>query len=512
MGSAMHQFNAANFMLRNAVQPVFTGQADDYEAFMADFDTFVAKISGGAKVTDQEMLNYLEPCLPEALRKHITSERQKTKNTYTFAQMKTFLDLRFGDDPTEGARRKWEQVELPKTGRITMMDFLGFEAEFNAARARVKDATDNEARRLVLAKLPISLSKLIFEEEERRNSRDMELEMEGIPGMVREGVIATIRAATGVEPRYVNAKGASTFVIGVKTLLDKDKVLELHGRAIAGTGQTLVVKPIKNEIPFGELFTILRNKLATREKVDARQKTSGARAVRQTRARIAEIDDDDSDDERPAQQAQRGGDKNKGNPKSDGKGRTSSPAVAQNQSSSPSPSVQQAATAGAQMPQSMASAMAPNPQPASGNNGAQTWNRGRGKGQDWSGRGYPTYGYEQQKGGKSYGQKGGKSQGKGQYGNPPVNSWNGQNNWRQPNAWQPNNWWQASRPNAQGIPAISNRGSPAVQNQGKGKGKGAPSQFNRNDTSQVPSTTKGVKGGENYQQVEGGFTLLVPQQ
>jgi len=106
----------------------------------------------------------------------------------------------------------------------------------------------------------------------KQNKRCPEIEITGIPGMTAPGIKATIQAVTGVEPKKVEDQGNATFVVKVRNLVDRDKVMDLHGRTVAGTGRALVAKTLRKEIPYEEVFTLLRTKLATRERVDAMQR------------------------------------------------------------------------------------------------------------------------------------------------------------------------------------------------------------------------------------------------
>ena len=465
VGSAMQQLHAANFVLKNAVQPVFSGHADDYESFMADFDTFVSKISGGAPVSDDSMLNYLEPCLPEPLRRHVTTQRQNTKNAYTFAQMKTFLDQRFGDDTTEAARRKWEQVDLPKSGKIMSMEFLGFETEFRAAKARVKDATDHEARRLLVSKLPPSLSKIVFDEEEKRNSYNPELEFIGIPGMNKDGVSATILNTTTVSPKKVDDLGNGIFHVTVRSLYERDRVLELHGRVVARTGRALAVKSLRKDIPYEEVFTLLRTKVATRERTDAMQRVMSNRAVRQTRAKISNVveDSDSDDDDKPVDGSKKVDSKPKGGNAQNSRSRSQSPAtpkspISKTESSSGVAS-KPAQNPVPQVPQS------PRAGPAgSFSSNVPYWNNGKGNVQGWQGKGNSNQGSWGGRGGKGAQGKGGKGGASGyarSWNTPAQNAYTA--NFNRPNNWQSRN-----------SQVQNSRGPPVTQNGAKGGGKGFP--------------------------------------
>ena len=160
------KFPLVNHIWQTVVQPRFTGRAEDYQTFMWDFEAYIRKVAGFQEITDALTLNLFEGCLPQCLRDDLANLRRGNGNVYTFMQFKAQMDKRFGADSMGAARRKWESVELPKSGKITHLEFLKFKTEFEGAQFCVRNVTDDEARRNILAKLPIGWRKWVVDEEE----------------------------------------------------------------------------------------------------------------------------------------------------------------------------------------------------------------------------------------------------------------------------------------------------------------------------------------------------------
>ena len=85
--------------------------------------------------------------------------------TEEFAKM----NARFSRDQNIGARRRWDEVVIFNQGKVTTREWRDFEASFVLAWHEVEGATKDEARRLLLQKVPNFILKWVTEEEERRS-------------------------------------------------------------------------------------------------------------------------------------------------------------------------------------------------------------------------------------------------------------------------------------------------------------------------------------------------------
>ena len=251
-------------------------------------------------------------------------------------------------------------------------------------------------------------------------------------------------------------------MVTVRSLLDRDQVLELHGRVVARTGRPFSVKSVRKELSYEEVFTHLRTKLATRERTDALQRASCNRAVRHTRAKVTDVENDsDSDeDEKPAAKSQKIEAKQKGGDAQNTRGRSQSPVAPRSptqQNNQPRESANGAkrsfsspAPQTTQSPRGGSSGVALSSSPA--------WNQGKGTNQGWQG-----------KGNSNQGSWGGRGKGVQNYGGKGYagNAWNtpAQNSYFA-NSNRPMYW------NNPKTPVLNPRGPPVASNLGKGKGKG----------------------------------------
>ena len=71
----------------------------------------------------------------------------------TYQQFFNHLDIRFGSMPSSTARAVWANVRLEVEGKITLTKFTSFKVSFLSAMWDVKDATSDEATRMLLLKL-----------------------------------------------------------------------------------------------------------------------------------------------------------------------------------------------------------------------------------------------------------------------------------------------------------------------------------------------------------------------
>ena len=93
------------------------------------------------------------------------------------------MDDRFGWGQPILARCKIEKVELPGTDKIKTEDFKTFEIQFSDALKNIRDIGLEEARRLLLCKLPDWMRVWVVEEEAKRNSENPVLLFGAVPGI-----------------------------------------------------------------------------------------------------------------------------------------------------------------------------------------------------------------------------------------------------------------------------------------------------------------------------------------
>ena len=73
----------------------------------------------------------------------------------TYQQFFNHLDIRFGSMPSSTVRAVWADVRLEVEGKITPAKFTSFKVAFVSSIWDVKDATADEATRMLLIKLKL---------------------------------------------------------------------------------------------------------------------------------------------------------------------------------------------------------------------------------------------------------------------------------------------------------------------------------------------------------------------
>ena len=89
-------------------------------------------------------------------------------NALSYQEEVARISAKYSRDQNVGARKRWEEVFIYNQGKITSREWEDFEVNFRTAWKNVKDSTPEEARRVLLQKLPPFILKWVTEEEERK--------------------------------------------------------------------------------------------------------------------------------------------------------------------------------------------------------------------------------------------------------------------------------------------------------------------------------------------------------
>ena len=113
----IQQARMANHSDRYIVTPMFSGNVDDYEIFMQDFEVYLSKVTLDQPITDAQRLRLIEPCLPESLREYYNAEKRTKGGAFTFVKFKTFLDSCFEMIPPIPQDENGNKWNYPKVGK-----------------------------------------------------------------------------------------------------------------------------------------------------------------------------------------------------------------------------------------------------------------------------------------------------------------------------------------------------------------------------------------------------------
>jgi hypothetical protein len=92
------------------------------------------------------------------------------------------LDERFSKGQPMMARKKLDRVELPEKGKIRTQEFKDFEIQFSDALKNIHDMGPEEARRILLCKIPDWMRVFILEEEAKKKCRESNFGFGGFQG------------------------------------------------------------------------------------------------------------------------------------------------------------------------------------------------------------------------------------------------------------------------------------------------------------------------------------------
>jgi len=163
------------------------------------------------------------------------------------------------------ARKKLEKVELPGTGKIKTDDLKAFEIQFVDALKNIKDMGLEEARRILLCKLPDWIRIWIVEEENQKTNTSPIVELGCVPGMSDLQVSETIHSFIGEVPVPVQNQAPGQVLVKFQNLETARRLIALQGRIFRGTNVSLKAKirEVKMNIP--EIFTFIFDRLQVRE-------------------------------------------------------------------------------------------------------------------------------------------------------------------------------------------------------------------------------------------------------
>ena len=122
----------------------------------------------------------LDTALPENWL-HKFKLLQRTQNL-SFTGFMAKLDERFSKGQPMMARKKLDRVELPEKGKIRTQEFKDFEIQFSDALKNIHDMGPEEARRILLCKMPDWMRVWILEEEAKKMQRVQFWFLEGPQG------------------------------------------------------------------------------------------------------------------------------------------------------------------------------------------------------------------------------------------------------------------------------------------------------------------------------------------
>ena len=209
----------------------------------------------------------LHSCLPEILQREMQLWERERGRMPTFVEFMAYLEAKFGRAHSESMRKVWHDIQIPKnSGKFTSQLFDEFRVNFKLARADVKDATEDEARRLLIGKLYPFMRKWLVEAESRRMKRNPIVEMIMKGQFTLEMIKVSLEEWIGVTPQKIEFRGNGVYWLHFQSESAARKVLTLHGRSYAGGLSQLQLHVVEQYLTVDEIFSEIYHQLETQER------------------------------------------------------------------------------------------------------------------------------------------------------------------------------------------------------------------------------------------------------
>ena len=136
---------------------------------MWDFEEYLQKLSPTQPVADAYRLRLFEDAMPTTLRNELKLMRKANRGSLTYAQVVAKFEQRYGSGGANKLRKKWLEVLLPTSGKITTRQLREFQVNFLACAEEVKDTNPQEISRVLLTKLPPFMRSWVVEREQKKS-------------------------------------------------------------------------------------------------------------------------------------------------------------------------------------------------------------------------------------------------------------------------------------------------------------------------------------------------------
>ena len=255
--------------LAKGLQTPYFEDGDNWADFAWNWGRYWSALTrGGVEVGDEEKLEIFDSCLSAKLR-HMTKYLYKGTEKIAFEHVFSILEQRNGQKASQQGRYVWENVSLPLQGKLTLSDLRVFRIDFLDAQRGVPDVGEGEARRHLLAKLPIFLGERIFKKELEKTRTSKKVHVNpGQPVSVSD-MRSYIREWTRTSPFDVQSKGDGGFEVLMPNEESAERLLALNCTEIENSEQLLQVKKMPVQFSVVDIFDLLEEQLGEAEDLEA---------------------------------------------------------------------------------------------------------------------------------------------------------------------------------------------------------------------------------------------------
>ncbi len=271
-------------VLKSLSKPHFSGYTLDWPQFARDWEKYLTKIACGQVLSDPEKLALFEGVIDKESALRMQSLKDSDFGT-TYQAFYAKMEDRYGVHRDRGTRQKWQDISIHTEGKISPREWESFRVRFQMAQKEVNDATEEEAYRMFMNKIPQFMITWISEKEYKLNEQNPVILMSAIPNLPLEAVKKTIQKFVGKAPISVDAAGPAVYKIKFGDAETAQRMVEMHGRVIKGSPDKLRVKRVSRTCTVHELFELCLRKLKVQEDTSLRaQMQEGARKPKRVRA------------------------------------------------------------------------------------------------------------------------------------------------------------------------------------------------------------------------------------
>ena len=275
MTPVMHQ------MVKNLHAPRFDDSAENWPSFFWDFQEYLSKLSPIQKIDDSCKLRLFEDAMPATLKGELRLMRKAKRGNLTYHEVIAKFEARYGTGGTPKLRKKWSEVSMATAGKITTKQLREFQVNFLACAEEVKDATPQEVRRMAMQKLPPFMKNWVIEAEQKKEREHPLVQITLVEGLNEAELGENVRILTGERPTKVRILGGGVYHVEFSNLSAAKKMMSFHMREFEGCPRPLLVSILEQPLPTLELFEVLNEKLAGKERAEMYNTTE--RQIRETK-------------------------------------------------------------------------------------------------------------------------------------------------------------------------------------------------------------------------------------
>ena len=139
---------------KEGLVPRFSGEPCEFDNFRWEFNRYITHLEKAhrCKIPEDNKLLLLEKALPDKEKGRI-QVLQGQNDPVTCQSFLSQLAARFGTTKDTLLRKRWQDLAIKHSGKITIQDLHGFELDFRQIRQDLPDLTERECREHLLKKI-----------------------------------------------------------------------------------------------------------------------------------------------------------------------------------------------------------------------------------------------------------------------------------------------------------------------------------------------------------------------